>query len=101
PPIASSTRLYWERGHGATQEHEPEFVGVPTGIARYPKEPLRIPRPWVERRYNVTHWADMPRGGHFAAMEQPALFVDNLRSFFRTVRARPPDEPTRERSSQL
>ncbi len=84
--IASSTRLYWERVHGDAQEHEPEFVGIPTGIARYPKEPLRIPRPWVERRYNVTHWADMPRGGHFAAMEQPALFVNNLRSFFRTVR---------------
>lgn len=84
--ITSSTRLYWERVHGDGQEDSAEFVGVPTGIARYPKEPLRIPRPWVERRYNVTHWADMPRGGHFAAMEQPTLFVDDLRSFFRTVR---------------
>jgi epoxide hydrolase len=84
--ITSSMRLYWERLHGDAQEQEHEFVGVPTGVARYPKEPLRIPRPWVERRYNVTHWADMPRGGHFAAMEQPALFVDDLRIFFRTVR---------------
>ena len=46
---------------------------------------MRFPRSWVERRYNVTHWADMPRGGHFAAMEQPELFVDDLRTFFRTV----------------
>ena len=84
--ITSSMRLYWERLHGDAQEQEHEFVGVPTGVARYPKEPLRIPRPWVERRYNVTHWADMPRGGHFAAMEQPALFVDDLRIFFRIVR---------------
>ena len=84
--ITSSMRLYWERLHGDGQEQEHEFVGVPTGVARYPKEPLRIPRPWVERRYNVTHWADMPRGGHFAAMEQPALFVDDLRIFFRIVR---------------
>jgi epoxide hydrolase len=84
--ITSSMRLYWERLHGDAREQEHEFVGVPTGVARYPKEPLRIPRPWVERRYNVTHWADMPRGGHFAAMEQPALFVDDLRIFFRTVR---------------
>jgi pimeloyl-ACP methyl ester carboxylesterase len=84
--ITSSMRLYWDRVHGDAQEHESEFVGVPTGVARYPKEPLRIPRSWVERRYNVTHWADMPRGGHFAAMEQPTLFVDDLRSFFRTVR---------------
>jgi len=84
--ITSSTRLYWERTHVDASEDGAGFVGVPTGIARYPKEPLRVPRPWVERRYNVTHWADMPRGGHFAAMEQPALFVDDLRSFFQTVR---------------
>ena len=84
--ITSSTRLYWERTHVDAPEDGAGFVGVPTGVARYPKEPLRIPRSWVERRYNVTHWADMPRGGHFAAMEQPALFVDDLRTFFRTVR---------------
>ena len=99
--IASSARLYREYMHGDFAEEAPEFVAIPTGVARYPKEILRFPRSWVERRYNVTYWADMPRGGHFAAMEQPALFVDDLRSFFRTVRARPPDEPTRERSSQL
>ncbi len=60
---------------------------VPTGVARYPKEEvLRFPRSWVEQRYNVTHWAVMPRGGHFAAMEQPELFVEDVRTFFRTVR---------------
>ena len=59
---------------------------VPTGVARYPKEILRYPRPWVERRYNVTYWADMPRGGHFAAMEQPELFAADLKTFFATVR---------------
>ena len=62
------------------------FIGVPTGVARYPKEVLRWPRSWVERQYNVTHWTVMPRGGHFAAMEQPALFTSDLRDFFRTVR---------------
>jgi pimeloyl-ACP methyl ester carboxylesterase len=81
--IASSARLYWE--NNASTE-APQYVGVPTGVARYPKEVLRFPRPWVERRYNVTHWATMPRGGHFAAMEQPELFVDAVRTFFRTVR---------------
>ncbi len=84
--ITSSARLYWEHQHGGVEKGAAEFVGVPTGVARYPKEVLRFPRAWVERRYNVTHWAVMPRGGHFAAMEQPALFVDDLRSFFRTVR---------------
>jgi pimeloyl-ACP methyl ester carboxylesterase len=82
---ASSARLYWEHQHRGSGEGAPEYVGVPTGIARYPKEVVRFPRSWVERRYNVTHWADMPRGGHFAAMEQPELFVDDVRTFFRTV----------------
>jgi epoxide hydrolase len=84
--ITSSTRLYWERAHFDAREDAPEFIGIPTGIARFPKEPLRLPRAWVERRYNVTHWADMPRGGHFAAMEQPELFVEDVRNFFRTLR---------------
>jgi len=81
--ITSSARLYWERQHSAER---PEYVAVPTGVARYPKEPLRFPRPWVERSYNVTHWTEMPRGGHFAAMEQPELFVADVRAFFATVR---------------
>ena len=85
--ITSSARLYWESKHSGLWEEAPAFVGVPTGVARYPKEEvLRFPRSWVERYYNVTHWAVMPRGGHFAAMEQPALFIEDLRSFFRTVR---------------
>jgi pimeloyl-ACP methyl ester carboxylesterase len=84
--ITSSARLYWELQHAGSDARPPEFVAVPTGIARYPKEPIRLPRAWVERRYNVTHWTEMPCGGHFAAMEQPALFVDDLRTFFRTVR---------------
>jgi pimeloyl-ACP methyl ester carboxylesterase len=84
--ITSSARLYWESRRSGTWEETPEFVAVPTGVARYPKEVVRFPRAWVERQYNVTHWVEMPRGGHFAAMEEPELFVDDLRGFFRTVR---------------
>ena len=85
--ITSSARLYWETMHSGVLQEAPQFVSVPTGVARYPQEEiLRFPRAWVEQRYNVTHWAVMPRGGHFAAMEQPELFVDDLRTFFRTVR---------------
>jgi epoxide hydrolase len=80
--ITSSARLYWEHMHS---RERPEYVSVPTGVARYPKEILRYPRSWVERRYNVTYWADMARGGHFAAMEQPALFAADLRRFSRTL----------------
>jgi pimeloyl-ACP methyl ester carboxylesterase len=81
--IASSMRLYREAKLSA---HTPEYVSVPTGVARYPKEVLPFPRSWVEHRYNVTQWSVMPRGGHFAAMEQPELFTDDVRAFFRTVR---------------
>jgi len=84
--IASSTRLYWESRRSGLWEEKADFVAAPTGVARYPKEVLRFPRSWVERHYNVTHWAEMPRGGHFAAMEQPELFAADLRNFFRTVR---------------
>ena len=84
--ITSSARLYRESRQADLRGEAPQYVEVPTGVARYPKEILRFPRSWVEQRYNVTHWAVMPRGGHFAAMEQPGLFVDDLRTFFRTVR---------------
>ena len=68
---------------------KPEFVSVPTGVARFPKEVVRFPRAWVERQYNVTHWTDMPRGGHFAAMEPPqalAQFEDMFKHLPRVSR---------------
>jgi pimeloyl-ACP methyl ester carboxylesterase len=85
---ASSARLYWESRHSGSWAETLPFIGTPTGVARFPKEVLRWPRSLVERQYNVTHWSTMPRGGHFAAMEQPDLFADDVRDFFRTVRER-------------
>ena len=85
--FTSSARLYWETMHSGVLREPLEHVDVPTGIARYPKEEiLRFPRSWVEQRYHVTHWADMPRGGHFAAMEEPELFCDDLCAFFDALR---------------
>jgi len=55
-------------------------------VAAFPQEILRPPRHWCERNYNVTRWTNMPRGGHFAAFEQPELFVEDVRGFFATVR---------------
>jgi pimeloyl-ACP methyl ester carboxylesterase len=79
----SSARLYWESfasfGRG-------ERVELPTGVASFPKEIIRSPRSWCEAGYNITHWTNMPRGGHFGAFEQPELFVDDVRTFFATVR---------------
>jgi pimeloyl-ACP methyl ester carboxylesterase len=84
--ITSSTRLYYEVFKHGRVGFVTNRVEVPTGVARFPKELMRFPRTWVERHYNVTHWTVMPKGGHFAAMEQPALFVDDVRAFFRTLR---------------
>lgn len=80
---ASSARLYWESfaSFGGS-----ERVELPTGAAAFPKEIIKAPRSWCEASYNLTHWTDMARGGHFAAFEQPQLFVDDLRLFFGTIR---------------
>ena len=83
--ITSSTRLYYEVTQGGRMSLD-DRVEVPTGVARFPKEVMRFPRRWVEDHYNVTHWTEMPRGGHFAALEQPTLLVDDIREFARTLR---------------
>jgi len=80
---ASSARLYWESFNDFATDGR---VDLPTGVAAFPKEILRTPRRWCETAYNITHWTTMPRGGHFAAFEQPDLFVDDVRAFFATVR---------------
>jgi pimeloyl-ACP methyl ester carboxylesterase len=59
---------------------------TPVGHACFPKEVIASPRKWVEHWYNIVHWTDMPRGGHFAAMEQPELLIDDIRTFFRQFR---------------
>ncbi|MHB8463628.1 MAG: epoxide hydrolase family protein [Acidimicrobiales bacterium] len=92
---ASSARLYWE-GAGPIVAQDPAAaaalalgeVTVPTGCSVFPKEIRRPSRRWVERRFtNIHWWNEPPRGGHFAAFEQPSLFVDELRSSFRPLRA--------------
>lgn len=80
---ASSARLYWESLSAFAKAGR---VELPTGVASFPKEVLPAPRHWCEPAYHITHWSDMPRGGHFAALEQPELFVEDIRTFFATVR---------------
>ena len=81
---ASSARIYFEnlRAGGGP----PRRVEVPTACAVFPKEIAIPPRRWAEAQYNVTRWTEMPRGGHFAALEQPDLLVDDIRAFFRDLR---------------
>ena len=87
---ASSARLYWESIRlvsGWFTRATTDTVDVPTGCSIFPREVPRPSRRWAERRYtDIRHWHELDRGGHFAAFEQPALFVDEVRSFFRLVR---------------
>ncbi len=80
---ASSARLYWESFNSFPTTGR---VELPTGVAVFPKEILRAPRSWCEPNYHITRWTTMPRGGHFAAFEQPGLFVEDVRAFFATLR---------------
>jgi len=82
---ASSARLYWESfGPGRRAALK---ITVPTGVAVYPKEIVTPVRRWMEDTYtDIRHWREMPKGGHFAAFEQPVLFVEDVRAYFGTLR---------------
>jgi pimeloyl-ACP methyl ester carboxylesterase len=84
--IHSSFRLYFEGRKAPLQFGPGEFVHAPTAIAHFPKELPFPPRVWIERGYNVQHWTEMSRGGHFAAAEEPELLAEDLRAFFRRFR---------------
>jgi pimeloyl-ACP methyl ester carboxylesterase len=84
---ASSARIYYESRHAAPSPSR--RVEAPTACADFPKEIIWSPRRWLEGRYNITRWTEMPKGGHFAAFEQPQLLVDDVRAFFRDLRETP------------
>ena len=84
---ASSARLYWESFGKAFAGGDGQTVALPTGCSIFPKEIIPTPRSWAEVRYpNIVHWNELDRGGHFAAFEQPELFVDEVRNAFRVMR---------------
>ncbi len=85
----SAARLYYEsmRQAGARLlTAPPGRVEVPTAGALFPFELTIPPRRWAEAHYNITRWTQMPRGGHFAAFEQPELLVEDVRAFYRDLR---------------
>ena len=87
---ASSARLYWE-SIGQVDEWisgpATDTITVPTGCSIFPKELQRPSRRWAEKRFlDIRYWNELDRGGHFAAFEQPELFVDEVRAVFRHVR---------------
>ncbi len=83
---ASSVRLYRESKLTPLQLGPGESIRVPMAYAHFPLEAPSPPRRWVERGYEVRRWTDMPRGGHFAAWEEPELLTQDIREFFRPLR---------------
>ena len=105
--LLSNVMIYWATGtinqsFGAVLRHcesrrarvdqaETEAGGsarsdVPAGFAMFPKDLSSPPREWAERFFDVRRWTEMPRGGHFAALEEPDLLVNDIREFFRPLR---------------
>jgi microsomal epoxide hydrolase len=84
---------YYDIAHAGgvewTKQKLKQVVGasdVPTGFAMFPKDLTSPPREWAERFFAVKRWTEMPRGGHFAALEEPELLVNEIREFFRPLR---------------
>ena len=97
--FASSVRSYADSFRAPWS---PRFDGkpvlrAPTGIAVFPRELRRVPRALAEEYANLVHWSEMPRGGHFAAWEEPSLLIDDLRTFFRPLRGGNPSVMSRRR----
>ncbi|MGO7091846.1 epoxide hydrolase family protein [Rhizobium leguminosarum] len=81
----SSARLYWENKLAFFQ---PKNVKIPVAVSVFPDEIYAAPKSWTEKAYvNLIHFNKLPNGGHFAAWEQPAVFCNELRASFRSLRS--------------
>jgi pimeloyl-ACP methyl ester carboxylesterase len=82
---ASAARMYWE-SFGALGKPG-MIVDLPAGITTFPREITKAPRHWAERILrNIVYWNDAAHGGHFAAWEQPEIFVEEVRKSFAQMR---------------
>jgi pimeloyl-ACP methyl ester carboxylesterase len=76
-------RYYWENARLNRVVHDRlPAIEVPCGVALFPDDLVYVPRKCAEEQLNLVRWTEMPRGGHFAAAEQPELLVEDLRRFF-------------------
>jgi microsomal epoxide hydrolase len=88
--VNSASRLYYEAAHDHDYihpKHQRRRSDVKTAVAIFPKDILTAPRQWAERWLNVMRWTEMPRGGHFAAMEEPKLLAKDIITFFSLLRS--------------
>jgi pimeloyl-ACP methyl ester carboxylesterase len=80
---ASSARIYWQ----SMRTFKEHAVEVPVGFSQFPRDIHQTSRRWVQERYpTLVHYNELPKGGHFAAWEQPGLFVNEVRASFRHSR---------------
>jgi len=80
----SSARIYWENKFGF---FAPKGVGIPVAVSAFPDEVYTVPKSWAEQAYpRLIYYNKLEKGGHFAAWEQPALFVTEVRAAFKTLR---------------
>src|SRR6266404_3996400 len=85
--IGSSFWPYYARLHGSAILPVGDTISVPTGYAQFPREILKPPRTAAARIFtDIRRWTIMPKGGHFAALEQPELLAGEVRAFFRELR---------------
>ena len=84
----TSARYYWEGAHDRWSPSHDRLpvVEAPVALPMFPRELTKPSRAWAKRYYNLQRWTDMPAGGHFAAMEEPAALASDIQAFFRTLR---------------
>ena len=86
---ASTSRLYWETGRAATASFKspPPHVKLPVAYTVFPDELFQAPRHWVKHAYHdLVYYNEAPKGGHFAAWEEPGIFAEEMRAAFRSLR---------------
>ena len=85
----SSARLYWDNAHHPTGGFfDPRGIKIPVAVSVFPDELYPAPRSWAEKAYpKLIHYNKLPKGGHFAAWEQPELFVAEMRASFKSLRS--------------
>ncbi|HEY8947474.1 MAG TPA: epoxide hydrolase [Rhizomicrobium sp.] len=85
----SSARLYWDNAHHPTGGFfDPRGIKIPVAVTAFPDEIYTAPESWAKKAYpKLIHFNKAPKGGHFAAWEQPAFFVSEMRASFKTLRS--------------
>ena len=83
--IGTSFRVYHDNAQIPVEQHA-RRVQIPCAMALFPGDVLVPPRSWAERTANIVRWSELPRGGHFAAFEEPELYAGDVREFFAAYR---------------